>query len=46
MYNGRYVEFLGLIDVNVERFDSSKSVDRFPTGLTAVSRFVFFIVLQ
>ena len=46
MYDGRYMEFLGLTDVNVEWFDSSKLVDRFPTGLIAVSRLVVGIVLQ
>ena len=43
------MEFLGLTDVNVDRIDSSYPVDRFysfPTGLTAVSRFVVVIVLQ
>ena len=46
MYDGRYMKFLGLTDINVEWFDSSKSVDRCSTGLTAVSRLVVFIVLQ
>ena len=45
MYNGRYMEFLGLTDINVEQFDSSKSVDKSSAGLTAVSRFVVVIVL-
>ena len=46
MYDGRTMEFLRLTNVNVEWFDSSNSVDRSATGLTAVSRFVVFIVLQ
>ena len=46
MYDGRSMEFLGLTNVNVEQFHSSKLVDRSSTGLTAVSRFVVVIVLQ
>ena len=29
MYDGRYMEFLRLTNVNVDRVDSSKSVNRF-----------------
>ena len=47
MYDGRtMMEFLGLTDVNVEWFDSSKSVDRSSTGMTGVSRLVVVNVLQ